>query len=311
MTKVNTFMIVLSLIICWLPMKVMPIENPVFVNQEDNQPESEELEYSDADVKIISTVFPYSLNCFTYPTRLTCHIFNLLYESLLVIDPVTKEIKSNIASDWTVSDDGATIEFKIRNGLFWSDGVQITAHDVLFSLAMRTLPGNPDFGNKVQYMGFTAEVISDDVIRFTTNHVDWRNLPLLGFLNILPAHAFNDIDFLKLRYELRVFSGQYVVEAVTQGALVLRQNQNWWKRPVGNTRAKHIIYVFSHQLKDELITEGINCEYTTEAPLYMNCEPESYGSDGLFNLEDIYSPSQIQHWKEILDFLNSQEYRAF
>jgi len=59
---------------------------------------------------------------------------NQVHESLVTWDYSTGEIQigPNLASDWTVSEDGSIYTFSLRPGLRWSDGEPFTADDLLF-----------------------------------------------------------------------------------------------------------------------------------------------------------------------------------
>ncbi len=59
---------------------------------------------------------------------------NQCHEALVTWDYTTGEIQvgPNLASSWTVSEDGSTYVFNLRPGLRWSDGEPFTADDILF-----------------------------------------------------------------------------------------------------------------------------------------------------------------------------------
>ncbi|PSH62196.1 ABC transporter substrate-binding protein [Phyllobacterium sophorae] len=62
-------------------------------------------------------------------------VVNNVYERLITFDPsdFTKPIGGAVES-WTISDDGLTFTFKIRDGLYFSSGRSLTAEDAAFSL---------------------------------------------------------------------------------------------------------------------------------------------------------------------------------
>lgn len=67
-----------------------------------------------------------------------------LYDPLLFPDPdPKKKLKPWIAESWTVSPDGKTYTFKIRRGLKFHDGAEITAEDVAFSMERLVTTGGP------------------------------------------------------------------------------------------------------------------------------------------------------------------------
>ncbi len=60
-------------------------------------------------------------------------IIGALFEGLVVADPVTLEPAPGVADRWTVSADGLTYRFHIREDARWSDGSPLTAEDILYS----------------------------------------------------------------------------------------------------------------------------------------------------------------------------------
>jgi len=60
------------------------------------------------------------------------HLFMALYEGLVVTDPETGGALPGVAESWDVSDDGLQYTFHLRD-CTWSDGVSITAEDVVYS----------------------------------------------------------------------------------------------------------------------------------------------------------------------------------
>jgi len=56
-----------------------------------------------------------------------------LFEGLLMPDMNAEPIPG-AAESWTVSDDGKTYTFKMRQGAKWSDGTPVTAHDFVYSM---------------------------------------------------------------------------------------------------------------------------------------------------------------------------------
>ncbi len=67
-------------------------------------------------------------------------IYEALFEGLLIIDPETAEGIPGVAESWDVSDDGLTYTFHLREDALWSDGVPVTAHDVVYSWLRELAP---------------------------------------------------------------------------------------------------------------------------------------------------------------------------
>lgn len=60
-------------------------------------------------------------------------VFSNVYDVLIRVDKTGTKLEPGLAESWTVSDDGLTYAFKIRDAKF-SDGSPLTAEDAAFSL---------------------------------------------------------------------------------------------------------------------------------------------------------------------------------
>lgn len=59
-------------------------------------------------------------------------VIRQLFSGLVAYTP-QMEVIPDVAARWDVEDGGKTYRFHLRNDVFWSDGVPVTAHDFLFS----------------------------------------------------------------------------------------------------------------------------------------------------------------------------------
>ena len=60
-------------------------------------------------------------------------IYETIFEGLVAIHPETALAIPGVAESWTISDDMTQYTFKLRKDAVWSDGVPITADDVVYS----------------------------------------------------------------------------------------------------------------------------------------------------------------------------------
>jgi oligopeptide transport system substrate-binding protein len=60
-------------------------------------------------------------------------IFEALFEGLVAIDPETALAVPGVAESWEANEDGTQYTFYLREDAVWSDGVPITADDVVYS----------------------------------------------------------------------------------------------------------------------------------------------------------------------------------
>lgn len=74
-------------------------------------------------------------------------IHKATYETLVTFPTNSVEtIEPQLAKEWTISDDGKTYTFTLRDGATFSDGTPVTAADVVFSFnRTKNLKGNPSF----------------------------------------------------------------------------------------------------------------------------------------------------------------------
>ena len=73
-----------------------------------------------------------------------------------------RTIVPNLAESWEIADDGLRYVFRLREGLTWSDGVPLTAHDVEFGIK-RVL--NPDAPGSSVAIYFVLEAGEDYYLR--------------------------------------------------------------------------------------------------------------------------------------------------
>src|SRR5262245_23340230 len=86
-----------------------------------------------ADLVIINTVEPGSLDPATAIGIEELRIVMALFEGLTRVDPETARPIPGLAERWETSPDGRTYTFFLRTNAFWSTGERIGAQDVLYS----------------------------------------------------------------------------------------------------------------------------------------------------------------------------------
>ncbi len=80
-------------------------------------------------------------------TQTTGFIFRAIYQTLVTFpDDDVSAIIPMLATEWSVSEDGLTYTFKLRDDVVFSSGNPLTAADVVFSLMrLKNIQGNPAF----------------------------------------------------------------------------------------------------------------------------------------------------------------------
>ena len=75
----------------------------------------------------LNSVPPKSQNGYTDNNVYTRMTFELMYESMLGMDPMTMDVMPGLAKAWEVSEDGREFVFEMDGRARWSDGERVTA----------------------------------------------------------------------------------------------------------------------------------------------------------------------------------------
>ncbi len=118
-------------------------------------------------------------------------MISLIYSGLLKPTPEGKLV-ADLAKSWTVSDDGLTYDFILKDGLTFHDGQPLTTDDVEFTVqkAQDPLIKSPRAEN---WAGVAMEKVSPTEIRFTLKKPYSPFLENMT-LGILPKHIWASID---------------------------------------------------------------------------------------------------------------------
>ena len=140
-------------------------------------------------------------------------ISELLFSGLMAYGPDGK-LTEDLAKSYSVSDDGLTYEFILKDNLRWSDNEPLTSDDILYTISVIQDPAykSPLRG---QWLGVETEKITDTSFRLKLKN------PYSSFLEnctlkILPKHIWSNVsadDFPLSPFNLSpVASGPYVVK---------------------------------------------------------------------------------------------------
>jgi len=123
------------------------------------------------------------------------------------------------------------VTFTLDPAAHFSDGVPVTADDVVFSWQLLRDHGRPN------HRSYYAKVVRADIlnartVRFDLTGSDDRELPLiLGLMPVLPKHAINPATFEQTTLTKPIGSGPYVVSDVDTGkSVTFKRDPNYWGR---------------------------------------------------------------------------------
>ena len=171
---------------------------------------------------------------------------NALFRALLIPDATLQNMKGDLAEDWTVSDDGLTYTFTLKEGVKWSDGEDLTVDDVVFSLntvlkcavvnGLYTSTFNGIVGADAVVSGAaeSLEGVTADgnTVSITLTAPNSNFLAVMGQFMIMPEHALADVDPLELNtdnfWANPVTCGRFVITEMNAGNYyTLGKNENF------------------------------------------------------------------------------------
>jgi peptide/nickel transport system substrate-binding protein len=188
--------------------------------------------------------WPDSKNPYTSSWAISTSTYHTVhYEGLMWLTP-SLDIEGRLAESWTVSPDGIKWTFNLRKGVKWSDGVDFTADDVVFSY--RAILDN-------QLPRLYGEVNSIIDIRKLDTHTVELTLDkpradylLMFIVEIVPEHIWNvnktKDDFMNYENRNPVGTGAFIfVEDVVDEFVRYKANDNYWG---GRPNVDELIFVF-------------------------------------------------------------------
>ena len=153
---------------------------------------------------------PYSCTDLTNRT-----IFSLLYESLFTVTSAF-EVEPVLCDHYTVSEDQQTYTVTLLDNIYFSNGAQLTAADVVASY--EAARDSAVYGSRLMYV-FSITAVDNLTVQFSLG-TPYENLPLLLDIPIVQAATVADYR--------PVGSGPYYA-ADTDNGTVLQKNDAWWQ----------------------------------------------------------------------------------
>lgn len=191
----------------------------------------------------------YTLN--PYVRNLSLFVF----DSLFIADGENSCVNM-LAESWQLSEDGLTLDIRLRDKIAFHDGTEFSAKDVAF-----TIDAIRNAGARSPYMDNVANIDSVMVTDRLQVRLIFRkrdpNWPLKLTFPILPEHVFKDwpIDGYDPEQKL-IGTGAYRYEAIQEDVISLTRNDDWWYvsapdglgHPVWIDRIAFVIHGGDHEM---------------------------------------------------------------
>jgi peptide/nickel transport system substrate-binding protein len=190
---------------------------------------------------------------------------NLVYETLMQRsqdEPFT--LYGLLAQSVEWDEDRSFIQYNLNPAARWSDGVPVTADDVIFTMELLRDKGRPPYSTRLDRVE-KMEKISDLSVRFTFNERSNREFPLiLSMSPVLPKHATDAETFDQSTLEPGVGSGPYLISEIKPGErITFTRREDYWakdlpiKRGIDNYDQIVVEYFLSETAQFEAFKKGV------------------------------------------------------
>ena len=166
------------------------------------------------------------------------HCHEPLIQSTLIRTNVDMEFENDLATDYSVSEDGLTWTFHIRDDVKFTDGEPLTASDVAFTFntALATPNSEADLS-----MLDSVEAVDDTTVVFHMSKPYNAFLYTLAVFGIVPEHCYDEATY----GENPVGSGRYVLTQWDKGQqAVLEANPDYYGDEV---QMKKVVVLFMEE----------------------------------------------------------------
>jgi len=211
-------------------------------------------------------------------------VWQLMFDGLVAFDPLRMSFEPRIAESWTVSDDGRTWTFKIRDGLRWSDGAEITAGDAKFTFDVIYDDRVPAVGREVLSLAgrpFDVRAPDSHTLVISTEEPYGPMLyALAAAFWPLPEHALLD-EHESGRFPEALGVGEPAPEVVTSGPFalelrepgrtVLKRNPSYWRTDASGNRLPYLDRVVFVEIPD---WNAWRLRFEAGEVDYYRCRPE-------------------------------------
>lgn len=187
-------------------------------------------EYRDVSTSDAVSFHPYLIS----DSASRAYANTVYYRGLLRYDENTLELVPNWAESYTISEDGLTFTFTLRDSLKWSDGEPITAHDYEWTFNQASKPENGyPYLDQLSFIE-SVEALDDRTLQFKIMEVYAPALGQFDLLTPLPKHVWEDLDWSDPEKNPEILhptvvSGPYkLAEWKRDQFAIFEANENYW-----------------------------------------------------------------------------------
>ena len=149
-----------------------------------------------------------------------------IFETLVTFD-ANEQMIGALAESWTLSEDGKTLEFKLKEGITFSSGDPFTSADVVFSLE-RNAEKNMAVAAQLTQNFDRIEAVDDYTVKFYFPEANVQFLPQTCAMMNITSKTYFDRVGEEAYLDLPVGTGPYKIVDWQEGQYVnVAYNENW------------------------------------------------------------------------------------
>lgn len=211
----------------------------------------------------------------------TGYIEDAIEDTLVRMDPVTKELKPSLATEWEWTDD-QTLELTLRDDVTMYGGQKMTADDVVYTvMTWKEKASNGDNGRNIE----SAEKIDDTHVSIKFNKVapdlvaqlSWATM---GIVSQADVDAVGGIDAASK--EPKMGSGRYKFVEWKNGEYIkLTRNEDYWDPDYAGYFKDIVIMFTSDPAAREMSVESGDAALAVDMPVVQAATYQQGGKVGV------------------------------
>lgn len=189
----------------------------------------------------ISSLLPFdSLNPFLIKGIAAPHIAMIFATLFEPSEDEPASAYAYVAESVEISHDHQSVIFYLNPNAVFSDGMPLTAVDVLFSLNMLKKKGHPKFQQYYEDVNSVTIHNAHKIEFFIKNLKNKKIVYWLARLPVLPSHFYKKVPFDETSLIVMPTSGPYIIKSVQPGRRILYElNEKWWGIGLPTQKGRH------------------------------------------------------------------------
>lgn len=173
-------------------------------------------------------------------------VVDLVFDTMMQYNENNELIPHLLSEEPSISDDGLTYTFRLEEGILFTNGEELTAEDVKFTISILADPSYTGRYSNAQYIkgyqemraGNVAElegvhVVDDYTLDVTFTQVRSDNLLNIVDIGIMSASVFPDYEvgdtsMIEEQNQTPIGTGPYILNAWEGSDAALQKNPNYW-----------------------------------------------------------------------------------